>query len=67
MTRRPRPLRFRKRIIALFYNLKLAAKEKKQFRDYPWIGLFVIQNFLSYDNYIVRQLNTNKTQFLQRI
>ena len=32
-----------------------------------WIGPFVIQKALSNDSYIVRRLNTNKTQILHRI
>ena len=37
------------------------------FREYRWIGPFVVQTVLSNDNYIVRRLNTNKTQILHRI
>ena len=40
---------------------------KIPFREYRWIGLFVVQTVLSNDNYIVRRLNTNKTQILHRI
>ena len=40
---------------------------KIPFREYRWIGPFVIQKVLSNDNYIVRRLNTNKTQILHRI
>ena len=35
---------------------------KIPFRDYRWIGPFVIQKNLSNNNYIVRRVNTNKTQ-----
>ena len=37
---------------------------KVPFREYRWIGPFVVQTVLSNNNYIVRQLNTNKTQIL---
>ena len=37
---------------------------KVPFREYTWIGLFVVQTVLSNDSYIVRRLNTNKTQIL---
>ena len=37
------------------------------FKEYRWIGPFVIQKVLFNDNYIVRRLNTNKTQILHRI
>ena len=40
---------------------------KIPFREYKWIGPFVVQTVLSNDNYIVRRLNTNKTQILHRI
>ena len=40
---------------------------KIPFKEYRWIGPFVIQKVLSNDNYIVRRLNTNKTQKLHRI
>ena len=40
---------------------------KIPFRDYRWIGPFVVQTVLSNDNCIVRRLNTNKTQILHCI
>ena len=40
---------------------------KIPFRDYRWVGPFVIQKVLSNENYIVRRINTNKTQILHRI
>ena len=40
---------------------------KIPFREYRWIGPFVVQTVLSNDNYNVRRLNTNKTQILHRI
>ena len=40
---------------------------KIPFREYRWIGPFVVQTVLSNDNYFVRRLNTNKTQILHRI
>ena len=40
---------------------------KIPFKEYRWIGPFVIQKVLSNDNYFVRRLNTNKTQILHRI
>ena len=35
---------------------------KVLFRDYRWIGTFVIQKVLSNDNFIGHRVNTNKTQ-----
>ena len=40
---------------------------KIPFRDYRWVGPFIVQKVLQNENYIVRQLNTNKTQILHRI
>ena len=40
---------------------------KIPFRDYRWIGPYRIEKVLPNDNYIVRRLNTNKTQILHRI
>ena len=40
---------------------------KIPFRDYRWVGPFVIQKVLPIENYIVRRINTNKTQILHRI
>ena len=40
---------------------------KIPFREYRWIGPFVVQTVLSNDNYTVRRLNTNETQILHRI
>ena len=37
------------------------------FCDYRWVGPFVVQNFLPNENYIIRRINTNKTQILHRI
>ena len=40
---------------------------KIPFREYRWIGPFVVQTVLSNDNYFVRRLNTNKMQILHGI
>ena len=40
---------------------------KIPFRDYRWVGLYIVQKVLPNDNYIIRRLNTNKTQILHRI
>ena len=40
---------------------------KIRIREYRWIGPFVVKKVLSSDNYMVRRLNTNKTQTLHRI
>ena len=40
---------------------------KIPFRDYHWIGPYRIEKVLPNDNYIVRRLNTNKTQILHQI
>ena len=40
---------------------------KRSFKDYRWIGPYRIEKVLPSDNYIVRRLNTNKTQILYRI
>ena len=40
---------------------------KIPFREYRWIGPYRIEKVLPNKNYIVRRLNTNKTQILHRI
>ena len=40
---------------------------KKPFRDFRWIGPYIVEKILPNINYIVRKLNTNKTQILHRI
>ena len=40
---------------------------KIPFRDYRWVGPFIVQKILPNENYIIRRLNTNKTQILHRI
>ena len=40
---------------------------KIPFRDFRWIGPFVVQKVLPNNKYKVRRLNTNKTQILHRI
>ena len=40
---------------------------KIPFRDYRWVGPFTVQKVLPNENYIVRRINTNKTQILHRI
>ena len=40
---------------------------KIPFRDYRWVGPFIVQRVLPNENYIVRRINTNKTQILHRI
>ena len=40
---------------------------KIPFRDYRWVGPIIVQKVLPNENYIVRRLNTNKTQILHRI
>ena len=40
---------------------------KRPFRDFRRTGPFVVQKILPNNNYIVRRLNTNKTQILHRI
>ena len=40
---------------------------KIPFRDYRWVGPFVVHKVLPNENYIVRRINTNKTQILHRI
>ena len=40
---------------------------KKPFRDFRWIGHYLVEKILPNINYIVRKLNTNKTQILHRI
>ena len=42
-------------------------RSKIPFRDFRWTGPFVVQKVLPNNNYIVRRLNTNKTQILHRI
>ena len=40
---------------------------KIPFRDYRWVGSFIVQKVLPNENYIVRRIITNKTQILHRI
>ena len=40
---------------------------KIPFRDLRWIGPYIVEKVLTNSNYIVRKLNTNKTQTLHRI
>ena len=40
---------------------------KIPFLDFRWIGLYIVEKVLPNSNYIVRKLNTNKTQILHRI
>ena len=40
---------------------------KIPFRDFCWVGPFIIQKILPNENYTVRPLNTNKTQILHRL
>ena len=40
---------------------------KIPFRDFRWIGPYVVEKYYQIINYIVRKLNTNKTQILHRI
>ena len=40
---------------------------KIPFRDYRWVGPFIVQKVLPNENYIVRWRNTNKIQKLPRI
>ena len=40
---------------------------KIPFREFRWIGPYVIEKVLPNDNYIVPKLNSNKTQILHRI
>ena len=42
-------------------------RSKIPFRDVRWIGPYLVQKVLPNNNYIVRKLNTNKTQILHRI
>ena len=40
---------------------------KFPFRDYRWVGTFIVQKVLPNENYFVHRLKTNKTQILHRI
>ena len=40
---------------------------KRPFRDFRWIGPYIVEKVLPNKIYIVRKLNTNKTQILHRI
>ena len=40
---------------------------KIPFRDFRWIGPYIVEKVLPNNNYIVRKLHTNKTQILHRI
>ena len=57
------------RTIVLFFNRKRIVKALNYHLEtyFRWTGPFVVQNVFPNNNYIVRRLNTNKTQILQRI
>ena len=40
---------------------------KIPFREYQWTGPYIVEKVLPNENYIVRKLNSNKTQLLHRI
>ena len=40
---------------------------KIPFREYRWTGPYIVEKVLPKENYIVRKLNSNKTQILHRI
>ena len=40
---------------------------KIPFREYQWTGPYIVEKVLPNDNYLVRKLNSNKTQILHRI
>ena len=40
---------------------------KIPFRDFCWIGPYIVEKILPSNNYIVRKLKTNKIQILHRI
>ena len=40
---------------------------KIPFRDFRWIGPYIVEKVLPNNNYFVRKLNTNRTQILHRI
>ena len=42
-------------------------RSKVPFSDFRWIGPYLVEKFLPTNKYIVRKLNTNKTQILHRI
>ena len=42
-------------------------ESKIPFREYRWTGPYVVKQVLPNENYIVRKLNSNKTQILHRI
>ena len=42
-------------------------RSKILFRDFCWIGPYPVEKVLPNNNYILRKLNTNKTQILHRI
>ena len=54
------------------YCFKLQTKadhqgSKIQFRNFRWIGAYLVEKVPPKTNYIVRKLKTNKTQILHRI
>ena len=40
---------------------------KNPFREYRWTGAYIVEMVLPNENYIVRKLNSNKTQILHRM
>ena len=52
------------------FTLQLKADHqgsKMVYCEFRWIGPYLVEEVLTENNYIVRKLNTNKTQILQRI
>ena len=42
-------------------------RSKILFREFRWIGPYIVKKVMANENYIVRKLNSNKTQILHRI
>ena len=67
MTERPKLLRLKNDYCFILHSKTDSQGSKNLFWYYRWIGLFVIQKILSNEYFIVRRVNTNKTQILHRI
>ena len=66
-TTKSKSFEFNKEILLLHTSAESRPpRVKKPFRDFRWIGSYLVEKFLPNNTYIVRKLNTNKTQLLHR-
>ena len=65
MIKKPLPRNSKNNNTYKFYSLKQTAREvKTPFTEFRWIGPYIVEKALPNNNYLVRNLRTNKTQVL---